>query len=307
MQFRFQPWQLAAAVIFLCAGTLALVHWRSQRSYDAVTLVECLPPDQSTHVYIAVGALRSSGLLDVLAGSKAEEEPDYRRFVDQTGFDYRTDLDEVAAGFLNGGSYFALKGRFDWKKLNAYARAQGGECRNAVCTMAAADAGRHISFYPISTDVLALAVSAEERGVTLVGPSQWSKPPQLPPEPVWISAPAFAFNNVKDLPAGAQSFLSPLAEAQRAVFAIGPDGERLKIRLEVTCASPESAAALAQKLTSTTELLKKMLERDKMTPNARDLSGVLVAGTFAAQDRRVTGTWPVERAFLEALASGKVE
>jgi len=286
---------------------LALVRWQTRKHYDAAALIQSLPPDQATHVYIAVGALRDSGVLDLIAGSSAEEEPDYRHFVEQTGFDYRSDLDAVAAAYFHGGSYYALQGRFDWKKLNAYARAQGGDCRNAVCSMPASEAGRHISFYPLSTGVLALAVSSEERGVIMIGPGQWKNPPQLPPEPVWISAPAFVFSDLKDLPAGAQSFLSPLAQGEQAVFAIGPDGDRLRIRLEVSCATPDSAAALAQKLTSTTDLLKKMLDRDKMTPSARDLSGVLIAGTFAQQDKRVTGTWPMERGFVQALASGKVQ
>ena len=294
-------------LIVFCAGVLAFTYWRSQRHFDAVSLIESLPPYQATHVYVAVGALRDSGVLDLLAGSKAEEEPDYRAFVEQTGFDYRSDLDAVAAAFFHGGSYFTIRGHFDWKKLTAYARAQGGDCRNAVCSMAASDKLRHISFFPLSSDVLALAVTTEERGVTMIGPNQWKTPPKLPQEPVWISAPSFMFSDPKDLPAGAQAFLSPLAQAQQVVFAIGPDGQRLRIRLEVSCATPESAAALAKQLTSTTDLLKKMLEREKMTPNPRDLSGVLVAGTFQQEDKRVTGTWPVERGFIEALASGKVQ
>ena len=48
-------------------------------------------------------------------------------------------------------------------------------------------------------------------------------------------------------------------------------------------------------------LLKKMLEREHMTPNANDLSGVLTAGTFSQQNERVTGIWPIERGFLESL------
>jgi hypothetical protein len=34
---------------------------------------------------------------------------------------------------------------------------------------------------------------------------------------------------------------------------------------------------------------------------------VLVAGTFQQKDQRVVGTWPVERAFVEALSSGKIQ
>jgi len=50
-----------------------------------------------------------------------------------------------------------------------------------------------------------------------------------------------------------------------------------------------------------------MLERDKLKPTAADLSAILIAGRFEAQKDQVTGTWPVERKFIESLVSGKVE
>ena len=62
-------------------------------------------------VYIDTGLLRQSGLLELVAGSKAVEEPDYRKFVDQTGFDYRRDLDAVAAAFVDNHVQFLKWGR----------------------------------------------------------------------------------------------------------------------------------------------------------------------------------------------------
>ncbi|MBZ5601255.1 MAG: hypothetical protein LAO79_03010 [Acidobacteriia bacterium] len=304
---RFKPWQLAFIVILLCGVALALARWKTQRNYDGVALLETLPPDRATHVYISVAALRDSGILDLLAGSKAEEEADYRRFVDQTGFDYRSDLDAVAGAFFHGDSYFAARGHFDWKKLKAYALAQGGSCHNIVCSMPATEPGRHVSYYPLNSNTLAIAFTSEEFGVNMIGPSQWSKHPQLPADPVWISAPSFAFTDPKGFPAGAQAFLSPLAQAEHITFAVGPEGQRMHVRLDVSCANAEAAAGVAQKLTATTDLLKKMLEREKMTPNSNDLSGVLVAGTFSQQDNRVIGSWPIERGFITALATGKIQ
>lgn len=302
---RIRPWHLAVVLCLVGGAVLAAAAWRfTQRSFTAATLIECLPPDQATHVYLNVAALRASGILDLLAGSKAAEEEDYRRFVEQTGFDYRTDLDEVAAAFLRGSVYLAVRGRFDWKKLDAYARSQGGACRNTVCEMPASKPDRYISFYPIRSNVLALAVSSEERGVNLIGPAQWANPPHLSTDPVWISAPSFAFADVKDLPEGTHAFLGPLAQAQRVVFAVGPDGNQLRIRVEVFCGSPEAASALAQQFTNSTDLLNKMLARDHMTPNPHDLSAVLAGGKFQQQDTRVAGTWPLDRGFVEALASG---
>jgi hypothetical protein len=305
MNARIRPWHLVTVLIVICGVVLGIVGWRfSSRTFSAAALVECLPPDQATHVYLNVEALRSSGILDLLAGSKAVEEQDYRRFVDLTGFDYRTDLDAVAAAFLRGSVYLAVRGHFDWKKLNEYAVSQGGACRNTVCVMPASQPDRHISFYPIRSNILALAVSVEERGVNMIGPSQWAEPPQLPPDPVWISAPSFVLAHLKDLPEGTHAFLSPLAQAQRVVFVVGPQGDQLRVRVEVACESPEAAAALAKQLTDSTGLLNKMLARDHMTPNPHDLSAVLAGGKFEQQDKRVTGTWPLDRGFVESLASG---
>jgi len=305
---RFRPWQLAIMVVALCVAAVAVARWwRVSSLYDAARLVSTLPVERATVVYLDTGQLRRSGLLDLLAGSKAIEEPDYRKFVDETGFDYRTDLDAVAAAFLRGDVYLALRCRFNWRQLSKYAREQGGTCVNTVCNMPASTPDRYISFYPLQSDILALAVTADQRGVSMIGPGQWTSAPQIPAEPIWISAPSFVFSDVKSLPEGTHSFLSPLAQAQRITFAVGPHGDRFEIRLDVTCADSQTAAALADQLTRTTDLLKKMLDRQHMAPNSQDLSGVLVAGNFEQQNQRVLGTWPVARGFIAALAAGKVQ
>jgi hypothetical protein len=311
---RFQPIHLVVLLVLLGAPA-AFLYWRVHTPpIDALSLIQSLPPDQATHVFIDVNALRRGGILDLVAGSKAAEEPDYRKFVEQTGFDYRTDLDAVAAAFFHNDVYFVLRGRFQWKKLAQYATSQGGQCAGAICSMAGSTPQRHISFYELRSGVLALAVSAAERGVNMIGPNQWKTAPKLPEEPVWVSAPSFAFADVKDLPEGTHAFLSPLARSQHVIFAVGPAGsaagskaKALQIRLEVACDSPETASVVAGQLTQTTDLLKKMLVRDHMTPNKNDLSGVLVAGNFQQKDKTVTGTWPLDPSFVESLASGKVQ
>src|SRR5271170_7386164 len=126
MRSRFQPFVILAVAVVICAAAGAYAYRRFTQPSMAVDLVQSLPPDQATHVYIDVDALRRGGILNLVAGSKAAEEPDYRKFVEQTGFDYRTDLDAVAAAFFHNDVYFALRGRFQWKKLADYAGLQGG-------------------------------------------------------------------------------------------------------------------------------------------------------------------------------------
>ena len=307
MSFRSKPWRVALVVVLLCAVAVGVFYWLRNPPYDAGRLLAMLPAERATLVYIDTGSLRKSGLLDLVAGSKAAEEADYRKFVEQTGFDYRTDLDAVAAAFVDGRVYTTLRGRFQWAKLTAYAESQGGRCRDAVCGMPGSSAERNISYYQVAPNVLALAVSPDPRGVAQVGPN--GRKVEIPAalDPVWISVPAAVFNKLDAFPDGTRAFLSPLARAEKVTFAAGPQGDRLQLRLEVVCANAEAAAELTKQLSGVTGLLKDMIGRAHMTPNPRDLSGVLVAGRFEQRAATVIGTWPIERGFVEALASGQIQ
>ena len=295
-------------IVALCVVAVGVARWwRASSHYDAARMISALPIERATTVlYLDSEQLRRSGLLALLAGSKAAEEADYRKFVDETGFDYRADLDAVAATFIDNHFYATLRGRFRWKQLTAYAESQGGECHYSVCTMLGSTAERNISFYPLKSDVLALAVSTDTRAVTSIGTGSKGQI-RVPSEPFWISVPAATFNRLEGFPAGTRAFLSPLAKAEKVIFAAGPQGDRLQLRLEVSCATPEAAAELVKQFSGVTDLLKSMLAREHMTPNPRDLSGVLVAGTFEQRQSTVIGTWPVERDFVEALASGQIQ
>jgi hypothetical protein len=123
-------------VVALCVAAVAVARWwRVSSAYDAARLVSALPTERATVVYLDTGELRRTGMLELLAGSKTVEESDYRKFVDETGFDYRSDLDAVAASFAENRVYATWRGRFRWKQLTEYAESQGGECHYSVCTM----------------------------------------------------------------------------------------------------------------------------------------------------------------------------
>ena len=296
----------ALALLLLAATIGGFYAWRSARTLNNQQLIQSLPHARAPHVFIDVDGLRKSGLLDLIAGSKSAEDPDYKSFVDQTGLDYRTDLDAVAAAFSEGNTYLALRGRFKWNKLAAYAQSHGGKCASTTCSLLASRSGYFISFLLLRPAVLAMAVANDEHGVNMIGPQAWRKPPHLPSEPVWISVPSFALSEA-NLASGTHAFLEPLSQAQDVTFAVGAAQKGFQIRLEAVCATPEIAELLTRRLSATTDMLKKMLERDHMTPNPNDLSGVLTAGTFSQRTDHVTGTWPIERGFLESLAGGKVQ
>ena len=87
--------------VILIVGTLlgGSGYWYYSRAYDASRLVQMLPQDRSVHVYLNVKGLRDTGVLELLAGPATSEESEYKKFVEDTGFDYRNDLDAVAAAF----------------------------------------------------------------------------------------------------------------------------------------------------------------------------------------------------------------
>ena len=303
MRIRIQPWQLAILVVALCAAAIWFVRWRKlAEPYDAPQLFSALPGSAAgTLLFVDVAKLRNGGILDLLAGSKAAEERDDRNFVEQTGFDYRTDLDAIAAVYVSGEVYLAVRGRFDWPQLSAYARSQGGRCQYTICTMPATSPERNISFYPIRRDVLALAVTIEERGVTIISPGQ-SKPRNVPPEPVWLRAPREALHASESLPAGVQLLLAPLGDAQSVELSAGPGKNGLRLRAEVALPSAKAAETLSQQFQSLTDALRRMSAK---TAGAADLAGLLAKGSVEQKDSLVVAEWPLDPEFLKALASDR--
>ncbi|MEQ1947996.1 MAG: hypothetical protein ABL995_12455 [Bryobacteraceae bacterium] len=302
MRFRFQPWQLAILVIAACAGVIAFARWRSlAKPYDAAQLLSALPVDRGTLFFVDVDQLRQGGILDALAGSKAVEEPDYRNFVDQTGFDYRSDLNSVAAVFDSGKIYAAIRGRFDWKQLAAYARSQGGVCQYTICTMPASAPDRNISFYPIRRDVLALAVTSEERGVATISPGQ-GKPKVIPEDPIWLWAPRQSFQRPDSLPAGVQLLLAPLTNAQSIALSAGPGKNGLRLHAVVALASPNDAVAVAKQFQTLTNSLRQLAPADA---GSGDLMGLLANGSIEPKGASVIAEWPIAPEFLKSLATDR--
>lgn len=297
---------IAAASIGVIAG--GVWYWFAGRGIaGAQAMMACLPRSAATLVFVDVDGIRRSGILDLIAGSKAAEDPDYRSFVAATGFDYRRDLTSAASSFRGGDSFFLLSGTFDWKRLDAYAVAQGGTCRDGLCRVRSSHPGRWVSFYPLRRNALAIAFSSNEYAALDIAPRQAGGPPT--PEasaPVWVWVPAASIASAQ-LPAGTQSFTSPLASAEQVLFSLGPRENSLEMNLDVTCVSAASASDLLVKLEGATNMLRKLIEREHMTPNPNDLSGLLTSGAFRRDDRKVHGTWPLRKEFLEYVASGALK
>jgi hypothetical protein len=125
---------IGATFLAIVLGILAYKHWHSGASGAArAAILSILPNDPSTVVFLDLGQFRSSAFLPQFMNwaPSIPAEGDYARFVQATGFNYETDLDQVAMAFThdanNTSTTFAVaQGRFDRKKIEAYA-AQTGE------------------------------------------------------------------------------------------------------------------------------------------------------------------------------------
>jgi len=301
--------QIVALSVAACAIAGAAGYWYHARGpAPPWNLVSYLPADNASVIYIDVEAMRRSGILTLVAGSKAVEEPDYRQFVDETKFDYRQDLDAIAAAFKDGNIYFALRGRFHWKNLKDYAARQGGSCHGDFCVVAGSQPNRRISFYPLQRGVLAMAISPDDFAAYQVAiqPVKLSLTP--PKEPVWALIPAVALQKlavqkIDALPAAAKAYVPALQGAQQIMLSIGADpASQLKFGLQVTCKDATAASVLLTQLEAATSALREVLSKVKQKPDPADFSGVLVAGAFHRTERQVYGTWPIPRAFVDAIA-----
>jgi hypothetical protein len=300
---RNRTW-IAAAALALAAA--AFWYWQSRREMSPERLIEHLPPAEAVVLHIDVAALRRAGVLDLMAGSRAVEESEYKAFVTASGFNYREHLDTVVASFANDQAYLLLGGRFDWKALEAYAARQGGGCENGFCRMPASTPGRHISFFALRPAVMALATGPNPWGAAAMRAAEKTRP-ALPAvsKPLWLYVPGAAFRSAGGMPAGTLLFAKALEEAESALLWVGPDGARLEAQLEATSKSEEAAVILKAQMEKVTDVLRKLISRSGGQPNPADLSGVLTQGSFRREGRRVIGRWPIERALLESLAGGR--
>jgi len=270
-----------------------------------------LPTGDSLLLYLDIDAMRHSGLLDAIAGPKSEEDSDYRQFIDQSGFDYRDDLKALAVAIRQNPAtherdeYAVARGNFDWKRLEAYAQNHGGQCSGGFCRIPASQPHRFISFYPLRTHLMAIAVSGDQWAALLIthgpGPRGGS---DLPTQPVWMLAPAAALESQDLFPEGTRAYASALKGAERVALTLGAQGDHLALSLDVKCSTVDQASALNAHLEQLTDTLRKWIAREHLRANPGDLSGVLTSGSFRREDRRVYGVWPLPKEFIHALTDG---
>jgi hypothetical protein len=299
VSYKPTAWLLIVGIAAACGVSVWGVAWYRSRSLTPASLLKRIPAEDALVAYIDFSELRRGGLLQLLDGSKAGEDAEYQSFVRQTQFDYKKDLDTAIVAFAPTGRFLLLKGRFDWKSLRAYVESQNGKCANSFCRMTGSAPERRISFFPLRSNLMALAVSPDESAALRLNSVASGPEAQVPAAPVWLSIPTSVLKSSDSLPAGTRMFARSMERAETVTLAFGPEGDGLAARLNVRCPNEQEAADLASQLTRTTALLREMIEREHQKPNPADLSGVLTSGAFRSEGRRVLGYWPIQRVFVQ--------
>ena len=302
---RLRPWILALAMLGCCALVLSLLEWRRRAAdFSNETLLAHMPDNEGSNVFLDINALRISGLLDNIAGKRAEEEPEYQAFTRETGFDYRDDLDAVVAHFNVDSQLFLLRGRFSWQQISRHMRASGGDCLNGVCWMQLSR-GRYLSALPMASNVLALGTGTYKNVVYSVLPVRTQPIPKLPQDPLWAELSEEFLRNPRRLPEGTRAFLTAVKDARSVFLSVSPSQERgLEAHMRATFKSSEEAAACRTRLEQATSMLQKFFDLDRQKATSGELSSALVAGKFAQDQSTVQGNWPLGRGLFEQVVSG---
>lgn len=292
---------LAIVATAVVLAVLAGFEWNAARKFsDTRVLLSRFPVEDAIVFNADFAAMRAAGLLN---DSGKPLEPDYRQFLDATGFDYRKDLDAVTASFSKSGNFFIARGQFNWPKLRDYAAHQGGSCYQDLCRMPGSTPERRISFLPLRDDTIALAVSSNDLAANSLTKPGNPVTAALPSAPVWMIVPGAALHGSAAVPPGLGLMLSALGNADRLVITLQPSGSKLDAKMEATCRSKDDAHVLASQLRSVTAKLKEAQQQNK-DAQSDELVQVLVGGQFDDHGMLVDGTWPFSKSLIASLTAG---
>ena len=291
-------------ILVVCGLALSGAFWYRSRTLSPAAMLKRLPTDDAVVLYVDFSRLRAADLLKWLDASKVGEDSEYRSFVAKTDFNYKRDLDTAVLAFAPKGKYMLLKGRFDWPSITNYARNNDGRCNNSFCKMEGSAPEKRISFFPLKSNLMAMAVSDDDVAALRMNQVSTGPDAEIPDAPIWLSIPPSWVKSGASLPPGTQMFARSLERAQSVTLAVVPEEDHLAAKLNVRCASASDAGALAADLNKTTRLLRELIEREHQTPNAADLSGFLTSGAFRSEGARVLGYWKIDRALIDNLFGG---
>lgn len=300
-----KPWValiLLAAVIFAAAAGIDFYRHRFVRSDR--DLFGFLPQTNATVFFVNVDALRRAGILQLLTGAATAKDADYAAFVRETHFDYTKDIDAIAGSADAKQVCFLVRGRFDWTLLRSHARKHGGTCKDDFCEVPSSTAGRWASFFPVQSDVMALAISGDRAAAqSLRIHDEITR--AIPARPLWVSLSQTILKNPPALPIALRIFAVSLQSAESVVLSLGPAAEPgpalFQLELNAQCANAITAQSMRNQLELETKFLKLAFARQHIPPNGADLGSVLIAGSFRVSGNDVLGEWPIRKELLNSL------
>lgn len=299
-------WKKRGLALGAATIVIAGLAWMRFGSPGAGSPLRRLPTRDATVGQVDVATIRNAGFAPG-GNSGALREPEYEDFIKRSGFNWEKDLDRLTWSFTATAKYFVVEGRFDWPKLDAFVKAEGGECRDDFCTVRGSQPGREISFFPIRDNVMALAVSADRYAADQLRqahPVESGHPLSQPPDaPLWVHFSKFSLQNGEPESPGLRGFARILRETEEALLVLKPKDKEFVLLLDARCETPQKAQALAGDLTKLTQLLNRLLGMEKATPGEADFASVLARGHFDAEQNILHGSWPIARAFLTSLIS----
>jgi hypothetical protein len=291
---------LALAV---AAATFTIDRYRHRFVRSNADLVAHLPDGDGNRFFVDVALLRHAGILDALSRGKLAEDPDYKRFEEETRFNYRRDLDGVAGLFDGDRVTFLLRGRFDRSELWKYAIARGGQCDRESCRMPGSSPGRWTSFALPQPDVLSLVAASsslkqlprlDDKGTGGASPSS---------HPVWLEVSQSVLRNAAALPLPLQILAVSLQSANPVILsaAAAVEGGAYVLNLDAQLPNRATAETIRKQLELETKSLSLALARQHHTPDPKDFTALLASGTFQVSDRHMLGKWIIRPELLHSL------
>jgi hypothetical protein len=275
---------ILAVIVVGAVAFYAYQRWDTSESSPRNDLLAQMPADASAVLYIDLDGLRQSPFLAELYkwAPQAKADADYVQFLQSTGFNYETDLNRLSIALINHGQdstvYAVADGRFDRKKISAYASPTGTrENRNGreIFSVPLSGSARRITFTFLRNDRIALT-----NGSSLESPSSplqtnsdaqaWRERfRRLAGSPVFAvvqqnGAAGAAFN--AQAPRGFQSpQLSALIDQLQWITVAGkPDADRLRVVLEGEATAEGPARQLSDVLNGLVVLAQAGLSDRKM-------------------------------------------
>lgn len=293
-----KAWMPAAVAAALAAAAFLAWRYAPWRGVDARALLAELPPGDGLTVFIDTRALRQSGILQRLAGEAGAESDEYRGFVAATGFEYRRDLDAFVLRSDGGRRWIVAEARLDYGKLRRYFLAQGGRCVSELCSMQGSAPERQISWIRLKSGRLGMAVNPDPLAAAALGgkaePPSWS----APAAPLWLHLPGRSLEAPDGAPGWLRLAVEGMRGARRLLWSAQPDGDGLRVSLEISCPDAETARLMAGRWD---EVLRSLRQAAEQHGDGVSLPALLAEGEFRAVGELVCGEWRIGWGRLEKL------